>query len=186
MKPRRQGKSSAKRLPTWLTEAERKRLMLLDLSTRDRAILSLFLYAGLRCNELRMLDVEDIDFQDGSIFVRFGKRAKQRLLPLHIEAATAMEAYLDGRASGPLFLSQRRQRISLRRLRSLIKEIGLKAELRKDIHPHALRHTFAVALMDREVNLETIRDLLGHDDISTTAIYLHCSTARRRAAVDRI
>jgi integrase/recombinase XerC len=173
-------------LPTWLTEAERKRMMLLELSARDKAILALFLFAGLRCNELRMLDVGDIDFQDLSIFVRFGKRAKQRILPLHIEAATALESYLAGRAAGPLFFSQRRQRISLRRLRSLIKELGRKAELRKDIHPHALRHTFAVALMDREVNLETIRDMLGHEDISTTSIYLHCSTARRRRAVDRL
>lgn len=174
------------RLPTWLTEPERGRLLALKLSARDRAILTLFLYAGLRSNELRMLDVADIDFEAMSVFVRFGKRSKQRLVPLHAEAAAAVEAHLQGRDSGPLFLSNRGLRISNHRLRTLVKTLGRRAGLRKEIHPHALRHSFAVALLEANVDLETIRDLLGHDSIETTSIYLHCSTAKRRAAVDRI
>lgn len=176
----------SRRLPTWLTETERKRLLSLDLSPRDRAILSLFLYSGLRCNELRMLDVPDLDFEDMTVLVRFGKRSKQRVVPLHSEAHTALALHLDGRTAGPVFESERQQRISLRRLRSLTKELGQQSGLRKDLHPHALRHSFAVALLEKNVDLETIRDLLGHEDIKTTSIYLHCSTAKRRAAVDRI
>jgi len=174
------------RLPTWLTEPERKRLLTLNMSARDRAIVTLFLYAGLRSNELRMLDVADLDFEAMSVYVRFGKRSKQRLVPLHTEALAALEAHLAGRHSGPVFLSNRNQRISNQRLRTLIKSLGLQAGLRKDLHPHALRHSFAVALLEANVDLETIRDLLGHDSIETTSIYLHCSTAKRRAAVDRI
>lgn len=176
----------ARRLPTWLTEVERKRLFNLELSHRDRAILTLFLYSGLRCNELRMLDVADLDFEAMTVFVRYAKRSKQRMVPLHAEAEVALNEHLAGRTSGPVFLSERKQRISLRRLRSLIKSLGQQAGLRKDIHPHVLRHSFAVALQDKDVDLETIRDLLGHEDIKTTSIYLHCSTAKRRAAVDRI
>ena len=175
-----------RRLPTWLTEAERKRLLGLEISHRDRAILILFLYSGLRCNELRMLDVPDLDFDEMTVLVRFAKRSKQRVVPLHAEAAAALTEYLEGRTSGPMFFSERKQRLSLRRLRSLIKELGQQAGLRKDLHPHALRHSFAVALLEKDVDLETIRDLLGHEDIKTTSIYLHCSTAKRRAAVDRI
>lgn len=175
-----------RRLPTWLTEAERKKVLSLDLSARDRAILTLFLYSGLRCNELRMLDVPDLDFEDMTVLVRFGKRSKQRVVPLHSEAQAALAQHLSGRPSGPVFESERRERISLRRLRSLTKELGQQAGLRKDLHPHALRHSFAVALLEKNVDLETIRDLLGHEDIKTTSIYLHCSTAKRRAAVDRI
>jgi site-specific recombinase XerD len=175
-----------RRLPTWLTEAERKRVLGLGLSKRDVAILALFLFSGLRCNELRMLDVQDIDFDEMTVLVRFGKRSKQRVIPLHAEAAAVLIEHLAGRTAGPVFLSERKQRISLRRLRSLIKSLGQQAGLRKDIHPHALRHSFAVALLEKDVDLETIRDLLGHDDIKTTSIYLHCSTAKRRAAVDRI
>lgn len=184
-----------RKLPIWLTEPERKRVLKQGLSRRDRAILTLFLYSGLRCNELRMLDVEDLDFEAMTIFVRYGKRSKQRIVPLHAEAAAAVDAYLSPpgspfeggrRTTGPVFLSERKQRISLRRLRSLIKNLGQHANLRKDLHPHALRHSFAVALLEANVDLETIRDLLGHDSIETTSIYLHCSTAKRRAAVDRI
>lgn len=176
-----------KRLPVWLTKAEQKRLLGLDLSDRDRAIVCVFLYAGLRANELRMLDVEDIDFDDMTIMVRFGKRGKQRIIPLHSEAAAALEAHIGGRRSA-LFDSNRGRRISYDRLHSLIVDLGQRARIHKPLHPHALRHTFAVALLETDppTDLETIRDLLGHGSIKTTAIYLHCSTARRRAAVDRL
>lgn len=174
----------ARKLPTWLTAPERKRLLGLDMAPRDRAIVCVFLFAGLRSNELSMLDVGDIDFEAGTIFVRFGKRAKQRFVPLHSDAAAALEEYLAGRATGPVFLSSRNQRLSNRRLRSLVKDLGRQAGIRKELHPHALRHSFAVALLDAGNNLEVIRDLLGHEDIQTTSIYLHCSMSGRRAAVD--
>lgn len=176
------------KLPTWLTASERKRLLAAPMSIRDRAILSTFLFAGLRSNELRMLDVEDLDFDEMTILVRFGKRSKQRLMPLHTEAATALITYLEDRdrRSGPVFLNRFGNRLSNRSLRTIVKDLAIQAVIHKDLHPHALRHSFAVALLEADTDLETIRDLLGHKDIKTTSIYLHCSTARRRAAVDRI
>jgi len=176
----------AKRLPTWLTDSERRKLLKLKMSDRDRAIISVFLYAGLRCNELRMLDIGDVDADAMAIHVRFGKRSKDRFVPLHPEAGIAIETYLAGRSAGPVFISNRGQRISLRRLRSLVKELGRQAGLRKDLHPHVLRHAFAVSLLEAETDLETIRDLLGHASIQTTSIYLHCSLNRRRQAVNRL
>jgi site-specific recombinase XerD len=157
------------------------------MKSRDRAIITTFLYAGLRSNELRMLDVGDVDFEAMTIFVRFGKRQKQRIVPLHAEAAFALSAYLDHqRLDGPIFLNRCCKRLSNRYLRMLVKRLGREAGIAKDLHPHALRHTFAVALLEAGADLETIRDLLGHSDIKTTSIYLHCSSARRRAAVDSI
>jgi integrase/recombinase XerD len=176
----------ARKLPVWLTGPERKRLLALEMTARDRAIVSTFLYAGLRSNELRMLDVEDIDFEAMTLFVRFGKRDKERVVPLHAELAAALEAHLQGRLRGPVFESNRATRISYDRLHSLVGELGKRAGLRKDLHPHSLRHSFAVSLLDADVDLETIRDLLGHESIQTTSIYLHCSTTKRRTAVDRI
>lgn len=175
-----------RRLPTWLTASERRRLLNLEMSDRDRAIVSTFLFAGLRSNELRMLDVADIDFEAMTIYVRYGKRSKERLVPLHAEAAAAIEKVLAGRQSGAIFLSERRQRISNRRLRSLIGELGRLAELRKELHPHALRHTFAVSLREAGLELDVIKALLGHEKIETTAIYTHCSVSQLRAAIDRI
>ncbi len=175
-----------RRLPTWLTEAERKKLLALELTARDKAIISTFLYTGLRSNELRLLDADDLDFEAATLLVRFGKRDKQRVIPLHSEAAKALKAHLGGRATGPVFESNRHKRISYDRLHSLVAEVRQQARLTKGIHPHSLRHSFAVALLEANVDLETIRDLLGHEDIKTTCIYLHCSTAKRRAAIDRI
>lgn len=176
----------AKKLPHWLKAHQRKKILGLELQTRDRAILYTFLYTGVRSNELRMLDMEDVDFEARTLLVRFAKRGKQRIIPLHTEAIKALEAHLAGRTSGPpLFHSNRGGRISYDRLHSLIKEIGRLAGV-PWLHPHALRHSFAVSLLDAGVDLETIRDLLGHDDIKTTSIYLHLSTEKRREAVDRI
>lgn len=157
-----------------------------SLAAREWAVICTFIYAGLRSNELSMLDIRDLDFEEMTLFVRFGKRAKQRVVPLHAEAAAAIDAYLEGRTDGPVFLSSRGGRLSNRRLRSLVKEIGGQAGLVKELHPHALRHTFAVSLLDAGEDLETIRDLLGHESIQTTSIYLHCSVAKRRAAIDAL
>ena len=175
------------RLPTWLTESERKRLWGLEsLSKRDRAILAVFLFGGLRSNELRMLDVGDIDVDERTILVRFGKRNTQRLIPLHTNAKAALRDHLGDLGDGPVFLGNRGARISNRGVRHLVKRWGKQAGLQKDLHPHALRHTFAVSLLEAEVDLETIRDLLGHASIQTTSIYLHCTTQRKRSAVDRL
>lgn len=156
------------------------------MSPRDRAIIHLFLYAGLRSNELRMLDVCDLDLESLTVFIRFGKRSKQRIVPLHTEAAIATREYIGERSDGPIFLNRFGNRLSNRYLRTLVKEMGQQAGLQKDLHPHALRHSFAVSLLEADVDLETIKNLLGHTKIETTSIYLHCSAEKLRSAVDRI
>lgn len=173
-------------LPVWLTEQERERLLDLDLSRRDRAILSVFLLAGLRANELRMLDVGHLDFEAAIIHVKHAKRDKERAVPMHTEIAETLEMYLNSRDEGPVFLSNRKGRISYDRLHSLIVSLGKKSGLQKNISPHKLRHSFAVALHENGEDLETIRDLLGHEDIRTTSIYLHCSMAGKRTAINRL
>src|SRR5690606_27564099 len=97
----------ARKLPTWLNASERRRLLQAELPPRERAIVCTFVYTGLRSNELSMLDVGDLDFEEMTLLVRFGKRSKQRMVPLHAEAAAALNAYLAGRQAGPVFLSSR-------------------------------------------------------------------------------
>lgn len=121
-----------KRLPTWLTEAERDRLLGAEMSDRNRAIMTVFLYTGLRCNELRMLDIADVDTEEMIIHVRHAKRDKERFIPLHPEIEAALGGYLDGREDGPLFLSSRGERISNRRLRSMVETVGQRAGLKKN------------------------------------------------------
>lgn len=159
-----------------------------DVSKRDKTILAVFMLAGLRCNELRMLDVGDLDFEMMNIYVRFGKRSKERMVPLHPEAAALLKDYLGERASGAVFVSNKRGRISLSRLREMVKDAGVKAGLKKDLHPHALRHTFAVSLLEADppASLEEVRDLLGHSSLAVTSIYLHCNPGRLRKAINSL
>jgi integrase/recombinase XerD len=156
------------------------------MSIRDRAILTTLLFGGLRCNELRMLDVEDVDFEESTVFIRYAKRDKQRIVPLHDRAREALEVYLGERSTGPIFLSGQGARISNRRLRSLVKEIGQRAGLKKDLHPHTLRHSYATLLREAGVELGDVGNLLGHASLDTTRIYDHMSMSRKRAAVDRL
>lgn len=176
----------ARKLPVWLTKQERQTLLDLKLSLRDRAIVAVFLFAGLRANELRMLDVADLDFEEAILHVRHAKRDKERVIPIHPEAGASLETYLDGRPAGAVFLTNRGGRISYDRLHSLLVDLGQKAGLRKRTRPHVLRHSFAVALHENGEDLETIRDLLGHEDIRTTSIYLHCSMAGKRTAINNL
>lgn len=187
-----------RRLPTFLTRPERDRLLGIQMSNRDLAIVLTFLKAGLRSNELRMLDLDDLDFDEMTLMVRYGKRDKQRLIPLHTDAAFALEVHLNSHELARLraeaapddqqavFLSERKRRLSNRRLRTLIKGLGQRARLKKSLHPHSLRHTFAVSLREAGEELDVVKDLLGHASIKTTEIYTHCSVDQLRAAVDRI
>lgn len=175
-----------RRLPIRLTKSEREQLLAQEMSPRDRAILTVFLFGGLRCNELRMLDVEDVDFEESTIFIRYAKRDKQRIVPLHDRAREALEIHLGDRRTGPLILSERGSRISNRRLRSLVKELGREAGLKKDLHPHTLRHTYATLLREAGVELGDVGNLLGHASLDTTRIYDHMSMARKRLAVEKL
>lgn len=178
--------SEQQRLPTRLTKKERDRLLALDMSVRDRAILTTFLFGGMRSNELSMLNVDDIDFEEDTIFIQHAKGHKQRILPLHYRARKALEDYLEGRTDGPIFLSNRGARISNRRLRSLVKGLAQHAGIEKDIHPHSLRHTFATLLREADVELGDVSRLLGHKKLQTTLIYDELTTKRKRSAVDRL
>lgn len=180
------GDVGRRKLPIWLTDRERERLLDLEMSPRDRAIVSVFLFAGLRANELRMLDVNDLDFDADTIHVRHAKRDKERVIPLHREAKVALLDHLGDRRAGPVFLSNRGRRISYDRLHSLMVSLGQRAGLRKRSRPHVARHSFAVALHENGADLEKIRDLLGHEDISTTTIYLHCSMRGKRQVIDSL
>lgn len=189
---------SARKLPVWLTPAERDAILLAAMTSaprgvhagaeRNAAILALGLYAGLRVSEISKLDQGDVDLDQLLVHVREGKGAKDREVPLHREGAQIIRAYLSHRSSRlpPLFLSRQGNRISVRAIQRLVLNLASDAGLKKSVSPHKLRHTFATLLLDSGADLEVIRELLGHESIATTQIYLHTSTAATRRAVDRL
>ncbi|MBK8252811.1 MAG: tyrosine recombinase XerC [Polyangiaceae bacterium] len=156
---------------------------------RDRALLELLYGSGLRVSELCGLDLGQIhlDAGDRSTAIVHGKGNKERRVPIGSEAVKALEKYIarrDELAAGAktrpadakaLFLSTRGQRLAVRRVQEIVKKYGVLGAGRADLHPHALRHTFATHLLDGGADLRTIQKLLGHSSLGTTQRYTHVS-----------
>lgn len=155
------------------------------LASRDTAILELFYSCGLRISELRMLDVEHVDFLSESLRV-VGKGSKERIIPIGGPALTALQRYRQNAVitRGPLFLSSRRTRITQQAIDLLLKKYLQQSSISFTISPHKLRHSFATHLLDAGADLRSVQSLLGHASLSTTQIYTHVTRDRLRQAYD--
>jgi len=161
---------------------------------RDRAVLELLYGAGLRVSELAGLSIDSVDLAGETVRV-IGKGNKERIVPLGSKARAAIEAWLSRRpefasvlqdaakgddaekrdSARALFLSTRGRRLRVRSIQLLVRKWGLTATGRTDVHPHALRHSFATHLLDGGADLRSIQELLGHSSLSTTQRYTHVS-----------
>jgi site-specific recombinase XerD len=149
------------------------------LGQRDRALVEVLYGTAIRLSECIRLDLWDIDLQSGELLVRDGKGKKDRRLPIPRQTLEALRRYAS--ESRPhlvhdpkepaFFLSREGRRISRNQLEARIRDIGLAAEI-PDLHPHALRHACATHLLERRVDIRYIQELLGHNQIQTTARYL--------------
>jgi len=169
-----------KALPSVLSSVEVLRLLDAAPAGRDRVLLQVAYGCGLRLSELLHLQVRDIDSARMVIHVRQGKGAKDRLVPMSLRLLEELRAYW--RMSRPrtwLFPGHKRDRaISAgniqRRLTRLVKQVGLN----KHCSMHTLRHSYATHLLEAGVDLLTLKALMGHTSLQTTARYLHVSTLR--------
>jgi integrase/recombinase XerD len=167
-------------LPSVLSPAEVLRLLEAAEPSRDRVFLQVAYGCGLRLSELTHLQVRDIDSSRMVIHVRQGKGAKDRLVPLSLRLLEELRAYW--RLCRPrtwLFPGPKPQRPITgsnmqRRFTRLVKQVGLS----KHCSLHTLRHSYATHLLEAGVDLLTLKALLGHNSLQTTARYLHVSTQR--------
>jgi site-specific recombinase XerD len=155
---------------------------------RDRAVLTLLWRSGLRISEAVALRPADLNLSDGSVRVLCGKGGKARTVALDALARSALEAWLAVRppGRGPLFcpISKPGQRLKSNHIRNRLRRLAAQAGIEKRVHPHGLRHTYAVELDAEGFPLRDIRDLLGHANVSTTDTYLRglgASSAVERA-----
>ncbi len=175
-----------KKLPTVLSEEEIARLID-DMSgddafvpVRDRAILELFYSTGIRLSELLNLNYGDVNFSGLTIRV-FGKGAKERIVPFGKKAAQALQQYLKVRRSefgrvnleDALFISRRKRRMARPTVQKMVTRMLKSVSHQKHLSPHVLRHSFATHLLDRGADLNAVKDLLGHNSLSTTQLYTH-------------
>lgn len=156
---------------------------------RDYCILTIFLNCGLRVGELVGLNVQDV--RDDTIRV-LGKGNKERQLYLNEACLGALEAYMavrpdpkdDPRHKDALFVSRNKTRLTTRAVENIVHKAVLQAGLDPKYSPHKLRHTAATLMLDHGVDIRTLQDVLGHENLGTTQIYTHISDANRKQAID--
>ena len=177
------------RIPVYLSHDELGRLLSSVVTPIEKAILTTLVYSGIRKAELIGIDLGDFDWDHGTLRIR-GKGGKERMMNLHPQCAEAILKYMDFRRktdSTALFVNRVGNRVCPSYVQNLfircIRRAGLQE---KGYTIHTLRHTFATMLCQGGVDLRTIQDLMGHADISTTAIYAHSSNKLRRDAVDQL
>lgn len=187
---------AGKPVPGFLyTEELEKLFEVNDLSTplgqRDQLLLEVLYGTGIRVSECQKLQLKDIDFTIGTIFVT-GKGRKERYVPFGSFAEEAFTKYLrDGRnellaksnrATENVFLNSRGNPITTRGIRTVLNKIVEKASLHVQVHPHKLRHTFATHMLNEGADLRSVQELLGHESLSSTQIYTHVSKEHLRKA----
>jgi integrase/recombinase XerD len=167
---------------------------------RDRALLEVLYGCGLRATELATLQLCNVNLEEQILRV-VGKGNKTRLVPIGRTACAAIEDYLKherarftgatqrGKPAKPrpeLFPSQRRGKtLTYVRIWQLVKELAALAGFEKEIYPHLFRHSFATHLLENGCDLRVIQELLGHADISTTAVYTHLDLRHLKAVHKR-
>ncbi|MCK5012380.1 MAG: site-specific tyrosine recombinase XerD [Candidatus Omnitrophica bacterium] len=154
-------------------------------AVRDKAILELFYASGMRVSELLNLKVENVNLELG--YVRcIGKGSKERIIPIGGRACEAVGKYcqtarkklVKDKTTMVLFLSRLGKKISRQSIWKIIKNCARKANIKTEIKPHTLRHSFATHLLEHGADLRSVQEMLGHSDISTTQIYTHVDKER--------
>ena len=182
------GPKVEKKLPSFVREAEMDHLFDGDFfsedyrGVRDRMILLTFYSTGIRLSELVGLDEKDVDLDQMQLKVT-GKRNKQRLIPYGDEFGDSLRQYLEERDAfvqdkqteqSALFLDDRiGQRMTPLKVRALVKGYLSQVTTLKYNSPHVLRHSFATAMLNNNADLQSVKELLGHESLSTTEIYTH-------------
>ncbi|MBC7755737.1 MAG: tyrosine recombinase XerC [Bdellovibrio sp.] len=150
------------------------------LAVRDHAILELFYSSGLRLSELVNLNLDALDFSDGTVEVT-GKGNKTRIVPMGAHAMEAIQKWLQIRttiskynaAEKAVFIGLQGRRVGARNLQLRLKEWSIKQGINSSVHPHMLRHSFASHVLQSSGDLRAVQEMLGHANISTTQIYTH-------------
>ncbi len=179
------------KLPVILNYQELRELFAAPALLKQRIVLTLIYSAGLRGQEVINLKISDIDFDRKVIHIRQSKYKKDRIVPLAESMALGLKKYLG--AENPhkwLFNGKEPDgRYSVRGLAWVMRENLKKTSIKKDVNLHSLRHSYATHLLEQGLNIVTVKELLGHADITTTMLYLHvaqCPLLKSHSPLDRL
>lgn len=172
-----------KRLPKALTIEELEMIREVCITPRERALIEVYYATGARLSEVQKLNREDLDWQTMSVRV-IGKGNKERTVYFSYKASYHLKKYLMRRADTveALFITERKpfRRLSNRGIQRAINVIAERSVVKKNVHPHIFRHTFATLMLNNGADLVAVQGLLGHSDPGTTQIYAQITDERRK------
>lgn len=182
---------------SYLTIEEVDRLLALPddslIGIRDRAMLELLYATGIRVTELIEANVEDLNLRMGFITCA-GEQSKARIIPIGRPARAALETYIydarpaivkEKKEEKSLFVNYNGNRITRQGMWKILREYGRKAGLENKLTPNVLRNSFAVHMLQNGADLKSLQELMGHEDISATQIYLTVTKNRIKDVYDR-
>ena len=186
------------KLPDTLSEQEINNLIsAIDLSKaegeRNRAMLETMYSCGLRVSELIDLKISDLFLDEGFIKI-VGKGNKERFIPIHFSAQKYIILYMNEIRTqlkikkgfeDTLFLNRRGKSLSRQMIFMILKDLAIKIDLNKKISPHTFRHSFATHLLKNGADLRAIQQMLGHESITTTEVYVHLDTSYLKEIVEK-
>ncbi len=171
-----------KKLPEILTSKEVSVLLAQPDTTelkgcRDKAMLELLYATGIKVSEIINIGINDINLQIGILHLKNGKQ--ERIIPMYPEAVKALlnycanvrEMVVTNTSTAELFTNMNGQPLTRQGLWKIIKYYADKANIKKDITPHTIRHSFAAHLLENGAPLKDIQEILGHSDLSSTQVY---------------
>ena len=187
-----------RKLPDTLSLKEIDQLLdAIDLSSaqgqRNKAIIELLYGCGLRVSELVNLRISDLYFEESFINV-VGKGDKQRFVPISDYTIKYIELYqkhirnhqqIAAGHEDILFLNRRGKQLSRAMIFTMIRTLANKANIQKKISPHTFRHSFATHLLENGADLRAIQQMLGHESITTTEVYMHLNQSHLRETIEK-
>ncbi|MEK6969503.1 MAG: tyrosine-type recombinase/integrase [Nanoarchaeota archaeon] len=165
------GKKSG-HLPQVLNKEEIQSLFNATLNLKHHFLLMVLYYTGIRLNEVVNLRWEDFDFERKTIHLKVAKGTKDRVLFLHPQIEDLIRRF-GLRKEGLVFQSNLNKKYNLRSVQLVVRQAAQRAEIKKRVTPHTLRHSFATHLLEAGADIRSIQQLLGHKDLKTTQIYTH-------------
>jgi len=166
-----------KRIPAVLTKEEMRLLLASISNEKSKLMVSLTYACGFRVSELINLKIEDLNFEEKICDIRQGKGKKDRIvnIPSFLEEALKKQVFEQQTNKQQFLFSGPNGQLGMRNFEKIVSNAAKKAGIKKEVHPHTLRHSFATHLLENGTDIRKIQELLGHADLSTTQIYTHIS-----------
>jgi len=169
-------------LPTVLSEQEIQLIFSNIKNLKHKAILSLIYSSGIRIGEALNLTINDLDSDRMLISIRRGKGEKDRMVPMASNVLKLLRVYYkEYKPVNYLFNGNENGPYSATSVRNVLKRAVYKSNIKKNVTPHTLRHSYATHLLEKGTDLRYIQVILGHSSVKTTEIYTHVSTKNLQA-----